>query len=410
MNKNLYSYFFILLFLVFFTKITKSQVYDTLHYSCGKFQKIQVEITVPDNSYRKIRNSRGTKISFSKVQMHFNGQKIPVKSIKIRGKTTLYFPKKSFTLKLKDHLNIERAGDTVSQKDYYLLSLTMDQNYIVNHLAYSLLKTLNIFNLTFHYCEVLINGETQGIYMIMERPRDYAFETLKSPVLIRRGYDNKIDEINLNDKVYNGNSKYFQKKFDHLYSLGHKYSGARLYDSLNCCIDLDQYMRWLGFNFLVKNGDYTDELFLYYDTSRHRFGIIPWDYDDLFMQYPHEGRVARSAVKGGQFIFSSEDRLDQTIIGDKYLYKKYLEEMANTTEQLNDKVLFKIFQDTYCSVYPYYLDDEIIQSTQFDKYGLTNKDELYDNMEKKWIALSSMRDMIKQYLKTEHKTSKNKSP
>lgn len=400
MNKKQHFSFFMLLILLFTTKIIIGQVDDKLMNNCDDSLKYRIKIQLSDNSYRKIRNSKGSKLSFSDVQLNNNGKDIPVKLLKIRGKTSLYYPKKSFTLKLKKNLEIDGIQDTVSAKDCYLLSLTMDQNYIVNFSAYSLLKFLNIFNLTFNYCEVVINDKTQGIYLIMERPHDYAFETLKSPVLIRRGFNGEIDELELNDKVYEGKPKYFRKKFTHLYSLCNKYSGETLYDSLNSYIDLDQYMKWLAFNYLVRDGDYTDEVFFYFDYSKNRFGIIPWDYDDLFMNYPHEGKEARRAVQGGKYIFSSEDRIDRAIIGDDFLYKKYFEQLSSISEQLDDKVLYDIFQKTYCTVYPYYLDNSIMKTTEFDKYGLTNIDELYVNIQKKLNTLRAMRDMVKQQLNT----------
>lgn len=38
----------------------------------------------------------------------------------------------------------------------------------------------------------------------------------------------------------------------------------------------------LAFNYLIRNGDYTDELFLYLTGKGNQFQIIPWDYDDIF--------------------------------------------------------------------------------------------------------------------------------
>ena len=395
--------FFIIVLFLFPIKSLKGQIFEDLINDCDDSTKYRIEMQIPDNSYKKIRKSIGAKLSFSNVKMNYNGLDIPVKSLKIRGKTTLYYPKKSFTVKLKENLSIQGRKDTVFVKDCYLLSLSMDQNYIVNYSAYSLLKFLNLFNLTFSYCELVINDETQGIYLLMERPRDYAFETLNSPFIIRRGLNTEIDDIYVNDKVYKGSLKLFRKKFMKMYALCNKYSGSQLYDSLNNYIDLGQYMRWLGFNFLVRNGDYTDEVFFYFDSSKNRFGIIPWDYDDLFVSYPHEGKEARRSVKGGQFIFSSEDKIDQAIISDEFLYKKYLEELLYISEQLSDKFLFGIFQKTYCSVYPYYLDDKILNTTQFDKYGLTSLNELYVNVQKKLGILRTMRDMVNQQVNMNNK-------
>lgn len=155
-------------------------------------------------------------------------------------------------------------------------------------------------------------------------------------------------------------------------------------------------MKWLGFNYLTRNGDYTDELYLYFDPLTNRFKIIPWDCDDLFAVQPHEGKDARTVVEGGQFIFSSEDRLDRAIISDEYLYKMYLKELLDVTDLLDEKVITQIFQKAYCSVYPYYLDNGIMQTTRLDKYGLTNKDDLFNNLQEKLRSILATSFLIKQ--------------
>ena len=139
-------------------------------------------------------------------------------------------------------------------------------------------------------------------------------------------------------------------------------------------------MRWLAFNYLSRNGDYTDEIYLYIDPADDRFRIIPWDYDDVFSKQPHEGNESRRSLPGGKFIFSSEDRLDRVIITDNYLYDKYLEQLIDVIEILNDTTLRVLIQDTYCAVYPYYLDGEIRKTTRYDKYGSTNLAELNATM------------------------------
>jgi hypothetical protein len=139
---------------------------------------------------------------------------------------------------------------------------------------------------------------------------------------------------------------------------------------------MDQYMRWLAFNFSTKNGDYTDKIYLYIDPVDEKFRIIPWDYDDVFSEQPHEGNKSRRAVSGGKFIFSSEDRLDRVIITDEYLYAKYLEQLLDVIEILNDTTLLVLVNDAYCAIYPYYLDGDIMETTRHDKFGATHLKEL----------------------------------
>jgi len=370
----------LLTFLIFFDPDYGSgQVpFDSLFLSpdCKDSISCRISFKMPDNCYSRIRDSRGLKYELSKIQMICNGSSIPVSSLSIRGKTSLYYPKKSFTVKLDKKIDIISSPGTVRVKDCYLIGLTMDENYIHNYIAFTLMDVLDLFNLVFGYCEVVINDETQGIYLITERPRDYALKTVNSPAIIRRGYKGKIDKLVINKNNSPNSNRFYIRKFNRIYTHDRKYSGRELYDSLDSHIDMDQYMRWLAFNFLTRNGDYTDEIFLYIDPADDRFRIIPWDYDDVFSKQPHEGYKSRRRVRGGKFIFSSEDRLDRVIITDEYLYLKYLEQLLDVIEILNDVTLAALIHDAYCAIYPYYLDGEIMKTTRHDKFGSTNLAEL----------------------------------
>ena len=48
------------------------------------------------------------------------------------------------------------------------------------------------------------------------------------------------------------------------------------------------YFSWLAFNFFIMNGDYSDELYLFALPNQEeiRFGVLPWDYDDILTGSP----------------------------------------------------------------------------------------------------------------------------
>lgn len=365
---------------------------------CPDSISCSIHFTMADNPYREIKDSRGTKFKIPIAWMNYNGCKIPVGTFRIRGKTSLYYPKKSFTLKMDKKIDLKNARGNVSVKDCYLLGLAMDQNYIHNYLSFTLMEVLDLFKLTFSYCEVVINDKTQGIYLITERPRDYALKTIGSPAIIRRGFNEKIEKIAIDNDSPRKSKRFICKKFQKIYTHCRKYSGRALYDSINSQMDMGQYMRWLAFNFLTRNGDYTDEIYMYIDPADNRFRIIPWDYDDVFSEQPHEGNISRRKVPGGKFIFSSEDRLDRVIITDKYLYAKYLQQLSEVIDNLNDTTLHVLFHETYCAVYPYYLDDAILQTTRHDKYGSTNLANLNATLVNKLKQFKIIRNSVQSEL------------
>ena len=102
-------------------------------------------------------------------------------------------------------------------------------------------------------------------------------------------------------------------------------------------VHLDHYFKWLAFNYLIKNGDYTDELFLYLDEDENRFDIIPWDYDDIFMRQPHDGFDKRNQVLDHQLLFSGEAYLDVVIDGDKFLYLEFLRNFSQIVKILKNE-------------------------------------------------------------------------
>lgn len=106
-------------------------------------------------------------------------------------------------------------------------------------------------------------------------------------------------------------------------------------------LNVEKYMKWLAFNYLIQNGDYTDEVLFYQKGNDTKFDIIPWDYDDLFNPNPHETCV-RYVKKKNQIskikkdgnhnnnnnsskIYSLEDPIDRTVLSNSKIYNQYLD-------------------------------------------------------------------------------------
>src|SRR6185436_7151833 len=143
--------------------------------------------------------------------------------------------------------------------------------------------------------------------------------------MLRRGLNHAVDNEYI-DTPSKDDAKKYKKQFVGLYDAINRYKGEALYEQLANALIVDHYFGWLAFNYLIMNGDYSDELYLYIVPGTTRFDIIPWDYDDIFKASPHEGTQARNAVPGFKqtLVFSSEDPLDRTIATDAFVYSKYL--------------------------------------------------------------------------------------
>jgi spore coat protein CotH len=164
----------------------------------------------------------------------------------------------------------------------------------------------------------------------------------KSPFVIRRGLTGNIaDEYA--DTESKDEIKKYRKQYLNLYSDINHFKGEELYKRLDAGLNLDHYFAWLAFNYLVMNGDYEDEVFFYIRPETGKYDILPWDYDDLFRQAPHEGMEARNSVEGfrNKLLFSSEDALDRAIASDEYLYAKYKLAMHDVMRVLTPEFLSK---------------------------------------------------------------------
>jgi spore coat protein H len=348
--------------------------------------------------YETIKTITGEKISAKTEALIINGDTLDPEEINTRGQTTLNFRRKSFSFNLKSKASFIHGEKKESFKKFFALSLCMDKDYINNRLAFEMMEVLQIFDLFYSFCELRINDHCEGIYLVIERPEDWAIKKKDSQILIRRGYNQNIEKIETDKKIEKDEIRKYCEKYHQIYRYLNRYKGEELYKMVSDLLDLDVYMRWLAFNFLVRNGDYTDEVYFYYEPGIEKFSIIPWDYDDLFFSAPHEGNIEIKDKIGNNLIFSAEDLLDKKIASDSFLYKVYLVQFRDVLNRLPDEVLKRVFENTYSELYPYFSNDEIVKMSEFDAYHVTNQAKLKSDMLLLYNKLKYARDRYLNYL------------
>ena len=115
-----------------------------------------------------IYNGVGVRNNVTDAANNYNG-KI---GIEIRGSSSQMFPKKQYGLELHDALG---AGIDVSllglpkQSDWILFAPYNDKSLVRDPLAYKLGRDLGRYAPRTKYCEVVLNGEYQGIYVLIEK-------------------------------------------------------------------------------------------------------------------------------------------------------------------------------------------------------------------------------------------------
>ncbi len=334
----------------------------------GREIENSVSFNLTNLNYEQIKATSGQKVSVKAITLIINGDTLEPTEIKTRGKSTLYFRRKSYSFSLKSEASFRHGKRVESFKKFYVVSLSMDKHYSSNRLAFGMMEAAKLFDLFYSYCELRINGNSEGICMIIERPEDWAMKKKGSPVIIRRGYNNSIDKIKTDKKTESEKAKKYKSYFRQIYRSLNKYEGEELYKTLSNWLDMNLYMKWLAFNFFVRDGDYTDEVYFFVDPLSDKFSIIPWDYDDLFSIAPHEGNVENRKILVDKLFFSTEDLLDKKIVTDPYLYKIYLIQLGELMQQLSPGVIKSVFENTYAELYPYYSNNEIISQSKYDRY------------------------------------------
>jgi len=351
-----------------------------------------IEFSLQPNDLERLLTPQ-LETNIKKIDCTINDHGHKIKTLKTRGQTSLWYRRKCYNVTLKDSANFkEGEGTRRKMKSFSLLSLSMDHCYFRNRIAFALLKEVKLMNIFCSYAEVKMNGETQGIYLLIEEPKKHLSDSLKATFLIRRRYEYSsfVDKslsgrskeffkklIGYNNIDYNSekalsskNTRQFLGQYKMIYKVIHEKKGIELYHSLAEIMDIEEYMRIMAFNFVLCNRDYTDEQFFYINgqNKSNRFNIMPWDFDDIFGTSPHEGWLLRNKRINDKLIFSGENELDLAIATDSILYTKYLGALSDVINRLDTSKLQIIYQNTYNELYPFFNDKEIIKQSRFDEF------------------------------------------
>ena len=93
-------------------------------------------------------------------------------SIEIRGSSSQMFPKKQFAIETQDNNgnnnNVSILG-LPPENDWILYAPYSDKSLIRNYLAYKLARDMGRYSSRTRFCELLVNGDYKGLYIIMEK-------------------------------------------------------------------------------------------------------------------------------------------------------------------------------------------------------------------------------------------------
>jgi len=361
----------------------------------------QFELMVTPETQQFIYDSRDTTYSIEDAELGllFNAQPLELSEIRVRGRSANKFQRKSYVVFLSNPVSVtDRYGDGVRELyRFKLIALAMDYTYIENRISFGLLEEAGVMPLFYKFVEFKINDQTQGVYLLVEDPESFYLEN-ESEYILRRSYDHKIEDSDYNPSIHFIPYNDYENRYMQIYNSLKSFQGEELFSELSDRISLDLYFRKMGIDYLLKNGDYTDEIYLYSLVNRDtiRFYPIPWDYDDIYSSNPHElgrswaigtlfGRRSYESMDdiyadvGKTLIYSIEDDLDYTIARDKILYAYYREELKRLFQVVDEDAIERVFSQTREELSVFYNSTSVIEQSQYD-LDLTTKELWNQNM------------------------------
>ena len=241
-------------------------------------------------------------------------------SIEIRGSSSQdLFPKKSYSIETQ---TIEGDNNNVSliqlpeENDWVLYGAYSDKTLFRNNLAYELSRQMGYYSPRTKHCELFINNEYQGVYILTEKikrdknrvnikkidendssggyiikidkltdaPIDASwcsnFTTLNNNLVCFQYHYPKADDITMNQKNYIEN--FMNSIYNSIKDLSDKQSSIDLINNIN----FDSFIDYMIINELSKNVDaYRISTFLFKDSDEinGRLNMGPvWDYNLSF--------------------------------------------------------------------------------------------------------------------------------
>jgi hypothetical protein len=115
-----------------------------------------------------IFNGEGQRNNITDPFNHYDG-KI---GIEIRGSSTQMFPKKQYAVETRDSLGEDSDVPLLglpAESDWILSAPYNDKSLIRDALTYTLARSLERYASRSHFCEVVINGDYRGVYLLLEK-------------------------------------------------------------------------------------------------------------------------------------------------------------------------------------------------------------------------------------------------
>lgn len=261
------------------------------------------------------------------VQFDASQEPVPAKA-KLHGQTSLSCERKSYTVNLEGALERPLLRESAIN-EFYLISMCLDDFYVHQVTAESLLSPLGLFGLEGNLVEVSLDGESRGVYWLLEKTREeLTRDNSAVTVVLRRDTDH--DDHTVWEAKGTDTPDYDIADITAFMTSVLEASEETRAAAFGRQMNLQAYLTWLAVNSALENGDYVDELWLFGSAMVNDAGesstwytLESWDPDDTFKECHTGDRVAWPDPYG--LAYCAEAELDAALLSTPTIYAKFVD-------------------------------------------------------------------------------------
>jgi hypothetical protein len=350
--------------------------------------------------------------------------------IEVRGSSSQLFSKKQYSLTTYDSTgekdNVKLLG-LPKENDWILNALAYDTTFVRDYISYKLSNSLNQYASRAEYCELILNGEYRGIYMLLEKLKaddnrinikkikddDNELPDLTGGYIVKADKIEGTEELGWSMPSYGwGNvnfayevpkpedktsqqDDYIQNVFNQLaetsYNPSNNSSNNSLFDGYPSVIDIPSFIDFMLLNELASNVDaYQFSTFFHKDRGgKLRAGPV-WDFNLTFGNDLFEWGFDRSKYNIWQFLDGNRGaRFWTDLFYDPdfscYLTKRWLELTAKD-QVLNENKINDLIDETVVNIFDAVNRQEQVWNIDIDFDGRIANLKTFISQRIQWIT------------------------
>lgn len=302
-------------------------------------RRIDFILTPEQRAVRDLASLAGERTDWS-LDVRVSREHLPTSAVAhFRGSGSFRCARRNFTVTLDDKRPRYLMPGSAIRK-FHFISMCLDRFYLRNFTATQLLAAEGLFPVKYELVELVIDGQTQGVYYMTENV-DAAIVQQNSDVtgVVRRttlGAGMTAPEV----KFALTTDAAAIATYRSLLTDTARLSGKAFEDAVRARFNLDQYLQWIAVMHVLGSGDYVDEVYFYATSTLDPAGkpasfqgVSAWDNDDLFTLCHFDNQGSLPDPNG--ILYCVESELDKRLFAEPAIYDRFIEILHTTLDRIS---------------------------------------------------------------------------